>query len=122
VKFLFLLCSVGFTFSAKAADLNCVLQEDLKGQTSMQTVVIPASDDPHGAISNFNLTKYPDYSGFTALSKGFIVINLVNNNTGVGTSVQSKASNDNPFARLQLILGVNDGNIDEIVIQCGSVE
>lgn len=103
---------------AKASEINCVLQEELNGETSTQSVALPATDDPHGALSQFQLIKYPDYSGFVALSKGFTVINLVNNKTDVGISSQSKAAGDS-FARLQVILGFHDSIFDMIVIQCG---
>ncbi|MBC7466442.1 MAG: hypothetical protein H7256_10660 [Bdellovibrio sp.] len=104
--------------SAMSAETNCVLEETLHGEISAQSLALPESTDPHGAISNFTLIKHPDYEGFVALSNGFTVINLVNSTTGIGTSTQSKSATDN-FVRLQLVVGVNDGSIDTIVIQCG---
>lgn len=120
MKYLILSSLISISALSYAGELKCVLEENLNGELSAQAVVIPASDDPHGAISSFTLTKYPDYQGFVALSNGFTVNNLVNTKTDIGISTQSKSAADS-FARLQVILGSNNGVIDTIVIQCGDV-
>lgn len=119
MKFLVLSLVSFFSFSAAmATQINCILEETSKGEVTAQSLALPESTDPHGAISNFTLTKYPEYEGFVALSNGFTVINLVNSVSGVGTSTQSKSATDN-FVRLQLVVGVSENAIDTIVIQCG---
>lgn len=118
MKFLVLFLSIYLPTVSFAAGLTCVLEETLKGEITSQSILIPASDDPHGSIVEYNLSKYLDYQGIVALSAGFTVISLVNSKTGVNISTQSKSAADS-FARLQVILGTNDGSMDSIVVQCG---
>jgi len=105
------------TTTAFANEITCKLEEDFQGQTTVSQLTLPESSDPHDAMAPFQLVNFPEYSGFVALSNGFTVINLVNEKTDVGTSVQSKGQDN--FVRLQLVVGSDNESINEIVIQCG---
>lgn len=118
MKALFFAAFFLLVHQANANEINCLLEETLNNEVSAQTVTLPESSDPHGALSNFTLSKFKNYEGFVALSNGFTVINLVNSETGVATSVQSKSATEN-YVRLQMLINLSEGSLDMIVIQCG---
>lgn len=121
MKKMFLIFSlIAFNKAFAANGLICDIEENLNNNIVLQTLEIPASEDPHGAIFNYNLKTFTQYSGFVALSKGVTVIHIIDNVTGVATSTQSSSAREN-FARLQIMFGLNELDNKSIVIQCEPV-
>ena len=86
MKFIIILLVSAVAQSAVAADVVCSITETIQQQTTQAVVNLVKSEDPHGSMEFFKLTQHSEFSGFVALSKGFTVINLVNNETGIVTS------------------------------------
>lgn len=106
---------------AVAADVVCGITETVQQQTTQTVVNLLKSEDPHGSMEYFKLAKHSEFSGFVALSKGFTVINLVNNETGIVTSTLSETQGKF-FARLQILQNISETGEDSITIECRQSE
>ncbi len=121
MKFIIILLVSAVAQSAVAADVVCSITETIQQQTTQAVVNLVKSEDPHGSMEFFKLTQHSEFSGFVALSKGFTVINLVNNETGIVTSTLSE-SQGKLFARLQVLQNISETGKDSITIECRQSE
>ena len=121
MKFIVILLAAILSQYAFAADVVCSITETIKEQTTQAVVNLIKSEDPHGSMEFFNLTQHSEFSGFVALSKGFTIINLVNNETGIVTSTLSE-SQGKLFARLQVLQNISETGEDSITIECRQSE
>ena len=106
---------------AVAADVVCGITETIQQKTTQTVVNLLKSEDPHGSMESFKLSQHSEFSGFVALSKGFTVINLVNNETGIATSTLSE-SQGKFYARLQILHNISEAGEDSIAIECRQSE
>lgn len=88
---------------ASAAEVQCKLTEYAEGQTSVQNLTLLPTEEAHGSVQFFTLSQISEVSGFVAFSKGFIVINLVHEPSGIVTSSQNDMSGMG-VAHAQIIL------------------
>lgn len=116
MKFLVLLGSVFFSVGAFAGEIKCVLSETSDAKSAQQEMKITETSDPHGALVNFATEVFPGYTGFVALSKGFIIIHLYNTDTNAAISTAG-TGDGNKYARLQYLLP-GTGLNESIIIEC----
>lgn len=121
LKSLFVSATLIFlSVSARAAgSLECYVEEVSGGDAWVQKFELASIDDPHGSIHMFNLQNFTSYTGMVALTKGFTIIHLYDETTGIATTAQSE-SEGKRYARLQVILKTESYNsTDAVIIECG---
>lgn len=119
-KCVFFMFLTAVSAKAFAGDVQCVLQEISEEKTAKQEFTISETTDSHGSLTNYQTQVYGDYSGFVALSNGFIVIHLYNSVTDAAFSVASNGDT-NKYARLQYLLP-GSGLNQAIIVECAEVK
>lgn len=92
------------TAAAAPQEISCLLREFDKGESLESTLKIAVSENPHGEIVPFKLSRVSELSGFVSVMRGYAVINVVQSPTGVATSSLGFLSAQGVIAQHQVIV------------------